>query len=324
MAYKDAKDVDPGQYSTPKARSLGVDLALLLQFSIALFTGLVAATFIPPVRKAIPRPVEVLLWAGLIVVCAIGLLSISSESARNLSASVIWAADQVVNTIIGILLGSVVAWIVDHRFVIATWLLIAAGADLLLLILMRSMRKSRAAQPRIRLREWMEMPVPVAASSARARAASADPLVELNRRLAAGSAVLATAMLTRTVDLSIWIRNVVLPMHGRRVAEAARVGRVGSRARLESLRDTAAQLQFAARAWYTAAGEPAVSGLAARARVAGKSLRPVALRPGQVVDIQALLSAQSIGWYGPLMAPPESPRGENDADQPQQTDRLAS
>jgi hypothetical protein len=225
---------------------------------------------------------------------------------------------------LGILLGSVVAWIVDHRFVIATWLVIVAGADLLLLILMRSMRTSRAAQPRVRLREWMEMPVPVSASSGHARVVSADPLVELNRRLAAGSAVLATAMLTRTVDLSIWIRNVMMPLHRRRLAEAARAGHVGSRARLESLRDTAAQLQFAARAWYAAAGEPAVSGLASRARVAGRSLRPVALRPGQVVDIQALLSAQSIGWYGPLMAPPESPRGENDADQPQQTDRLAS
>lgn len=264
------------------------------------------------------------MWIGLILVCTIGLLSITNESARNLSASVIWATDRVINTIIGLLLGGVVSWIVDHRFVIATWLVLVAGADMLVLILMRSMRSSRAAQPRVRLREWMELPVPVTTSPAHARVAAADPLVDVNRRLAAGTAVLAAAMLTRTVDLSIWIRNVMLPLQGRRLADAARVSRDGSRARLESLRDTAAHLQYAARAWYAAAGEPAVSGLAANARTAGQRLRPVALRPGQVVDIQALLSAQSIGWYGPLMAPPESPRGDNDADQPQQTDRLAS
>ena len=302
-----------------------MDLPLLLQFSIALFTGLVAATFIPPVRKAIPRPVEVFMWTCLIVVCAIGLLSISNANARNLTASVVWAVDQVINTIIGLLLGGVVSWTVDHRFAIATWLVLVAGADLLVLILMRSMRMSRVSQPRVRLREWMEMPIPAAMAPAGVRVAATDPLVDVNRRLVAGTAVLAAAMLTRTVDLSIWIRNVMLPRETRRLADAARVSRDGSRARLESLRDAAAELQFAARAWYAAAGEPAMSGLAANARAASKRLRPVALRPGQVVDIQALLSAQSIGWYGPLMAPsPESPRGDNDADQSQQTDRLAS
>jgi len=302
-----------------------VDFPLLLQFSIALFTGLVAATFIPPVRKAIPRPIEVFMWVGLVLVCLIGLLSINNENARNLSASMIWAADQVVGTIFGLMLSGVGAWIYDHRFTIVIWLMLLAGADLLLLMLMRSLRTSRAARPRIRLREWMEMPVPVTATPVRARAAAADPLVDVHRRLVAGAAVLAAATLTRTVDLSIWIRNGVLPLQSRRLADAARVSREGSRARLESLRDVAAQLQYAARAWYVAAGEPAMNGLAANAREARQRLQqPAPLRPGQVVDIQALLSAQSIGWYGPLLAPPESPRGDKDADQPQQTDRLAS
>jgi hypothetical protein len=144
--------------------------------------------------------------------------------------------------------------------------------------------------------------------------------------------VLGAAMLTRTVDLSIWIRNVMLPREARRLAHAAQAGRVGSRARLESLRDATAHLQYAARAWYAAAGEPAVNGLAVKAngavhsaRAARRGLRPAALRPGQVVDIQALLSAQSIGWYGPLGAGSNQPRrGEHDAAEPPQTDRLAS
>ena len=199
-----------------------------------------------------------------------------------------------------------------------------AGADLFALVLIRSMRKARPWQPRVRLREWMEMPVP-----ARVRVAQADPLVDVNRRLAAGTVVIGAAMLARTVDLSIWIRNVMLPLQQRRLAEAARAGRAGSRARLETLRDAAGHLQYAARAWYEAAGEPAMSGLAGRAgttaRAARKALRPVALKPDQVIDIQALLSAQSIGWYGPVSAAPAATtRGEIDADQSPKTDRLAS
>ena len=301
-------------------------MPLLLQFAIALCTGMVAATFIPPVRKAIPRPVEVVMWVALIVVCSLALIAMNDSSARNLTTSVLWGADHVINTIAGLVLGSIAGWIYDHRFPIATWLVMLAGADLFALVLLRSVRRARPWQPRVRLGEWMEMPVP---APARARVAPADPLVDVNRRLAAGSVVLAGGLLARTLDLSIWLRNVILPREARRLAEAARVGRAGSHARLESIRDAAAHLQYAAHAWYEAAGEPAVSGLAGKAgttaRAAGKALRPVALKPGQVIDIQALLSAQSIGWYGPVTtAPAETTRGDIDADQPQKSDRLAS
>jgi hypothetical protein len=295
-------------------------MPLLLQFAIALCTGMVAATFIPPVRKAIPRPVEVVMWVALIVVCAVGLIAVNDRDARNLTTSVLWGADHVINTIAGLVLGSVMGWIYDNRFLIATWLVMFAGADLFALVLIRSMRKARPWQPRVRLREWMEVPVPTPAA-AHLRVARTDPLVDVNRRLAAGTVVLGAAMLARAVDLSIWIRNVVLPVQQRRLVAAARAGRAGSEARLESLRDAAAHLQYAARAWYEAAGEPAMSGLAGTAR---KAL-PVALKPGQVIDIQALLSAQSIGWYGPVStAPAETTRGDIDADQSPKTDRLAS
>jgi hypothetical protein len=306
-----------------------VAIPLLFQFSIALFTGMVAATFFPPVRRAIPRPVEVLLWVALVVACGLGLLSVTDENARNLSTSVFWATDRVVNTIVGLLLGGLGAWIMDNRFSIATCLAIVAGIDAFALIVLRSIRAARPWQPRVRLREWMEVPVPVASAPARARSGAAYPPIDVNRRVAAAGALVGAAMLAKTVDVSIWIRNVMLPREARRLAEAAHAGRVGSRARLESLRDARAHLQYAASAWYAAAGEPAVNGFAVKAndaaRAARKGLRPAALRPGQIVDIQALVSAQSIGWYGPLSAAAtEQPRGEQDADQSQQTDRLAS
>jgi hypothetical protein len=49
------------------------------------------------------------------------------------------------------------------------------------------------------------------------------------------------------------------------------------------------------------------------------------LTSGEVIDIQALLSAQSIGWYGPLSIGPSTPAGgEQDGPEPERTDRLAS
>jgi hypothetical protein len=117
----------------------------------------------------------------------------------------------------------------------------------------------------------------------------------------------------------------MLPRQARRIARAAATGRIESRARLDALRDATAHLHYAARSWYAAAGEPALAGIATRtAQAAKRRLKPVALRPGEVVDIQALLSAQSIGWYGPLSTGPALPPGETDAAESQRSDRLAS
>jgi len=292
---------------------LGVEVPLLLQFAIALFTGMVAATFVPPVRSAIPRPVEVLLWIALVTVCVLGVLSITDPNARELSTSAAWGADQIINTMVVLLLGGVGGWILDHRFAIAGWMIVITGVDVFALVFLNSLRSARPWQPRIRLGEWMELPVVDRAAPARRRLVLADPLADINRRLAGASAVAATSALAKMVDLSIWIRDVLVPREIRRLARAAAMGRLESKARLESLREATAHLQFAARAWYVAAGEPAKRGLA-----------PVAMRAGQVIDIQALLSAQSLGWYGPLgdglMQPPG---GQDDAEQ-ERSDRLAS
>jgi hypothetical protein len=112
-----------------------------------------------------------------------------------------------------------------------------------------------------------------------------------NPGVAAGATVLGAAMRTTRAGVAGWIGEVALP-----------TGRVGSRAGLESLRNLAGQLGYAARAWYVAAGEPMVSGIATRAGEAA--------RLGQVIDIQT-------HWRGQL-------RGEQGADRPPKSDRLAS
>lgn len=298
-------------------------MPLLLQFSIALFTGMVAATLVPPVRRSIPKPIEVLLWVAFLSVCVLGVVSISDPNARELSSSAAWGIDQLINTLFstlaGLAVGSLATAILDHRFTIATALVIAAGVDLFALVLLRSLRSARGWQPRVRLGEWMELP-PLAAPS---QAVASDPIAVLNRRLAAAAAVVGATLLAWAVQLTIWIRDVLLPRERRRLAHAAEAGRTHSRARLESLRDATAHLQFAARSWYVAAAAPAVSELACRASEAVRS-QPARLRPGQLIDIQALLSAQSIGWYGPLSpGPPEPNVGVEDAES-QRSDRLAS
>ncbi len=308
-----------------------MEVPLLLQFSIALFTGMVAATFVPPVRRSIPRPVEILLWAGFVSVCVLGMASITDPNARELSASAAWGADQIINTMIGLTLGGFGGWILDHRFPIASWFVIIAGADIFALMFLRLMRSAQPWRPRIRLREWMEVPVAEpAAVVARRRLVLADPLADVNRRLVAAGAIAGTAALAKLIDLSIWVRDVMVPREARRLAQVAVAGRVESQARLEGLRDATAHLQYAARSWYAAAGEPAFNVLAVKAgsavriaRAAKQGLSPTALRSGQVIDIHTLMSAQSLGWYGPLNTAPKESPGEQDGES-QRPDRLAS
>lgn len=282
---------------------------------------MVAATFVPPVRRSIPKTVEVLLWVALVIVCVVAVTSITDPNARELSTSAAWAADQIINTTVAILLGGAAAWISDHRFSIATWLVIIAGVDIFALMLIGSLRSARSWEPQVRLREWMELPVAPAMARSLRQPAVVDPLADVNRRIAAAAAVAGAAMLAKLVDASIWFRDVVVPRETQRLAHAAAAGSVESRARLESLREATAHLQFAARAWYAAAGEPAISELTGRAR---RSLRPARLRASQVIDIQALLNAQSIGWYGPLGAGPMQPQGDRDVAEAERSDRLAS
>lgn len=306
-----------------------MDLPLLLQFSIALFTGMVAATLVPAVRRVVPRPVEVALWVVLVVVCVFGVVSITNPQARELTASAFWGVDQVIMTLAGLLGAGLSGWLLDSRFTLATCVTIACGIDILALALLRSSRKGRAWQPRVRLFEWMELP--------RLTIPSTEPVAvpyavdELSRKLEGAMAVAGAALLTWAVHFLIWSRDVMLPQQAARLAHAAAVGRVESRAGLESLRDSAAQLQFAARAWYVAAGAPAVNGLAATATQTVRNIGSGGsddgapeVAAGRVVDIQVLVSALSIGWYGPMRLASTVQAEEKDEDESQQTGRLAS
>jgi putative Mn2+ efflux pump MntP len=286
---------------------------------------MVAATLVPPVRKSIPRPVEILAWTALVVACVIGIISITSPNARELTTSAVWGIDQVISTLVGLLGAGLAGWLVDNRFTVATVVMFVLGADILALALIRSYRKSRGWRPQVRLMEWMELPRLAPAAQSVGVPYGPD---ELNRKWGAAAAIAGATLLTWLVNFAIWSRDVLLPRQAERLAHAASAGRVGSRAGLESLRDTASQLQFAARAWYTAAGAPAVNDLATKATTAVRSVRAgrgaeAPGLPSRAAEVRVLLSTQSIGWYGPMRPAPVA-RGEEDEDASQQTDSLAS
>lgn len=309
-----------------------MEVPLLLQFLIALFTGLVASTFVPSVRRAIPRPVEVGLWIAFITVCVAGVINVADPNARELTASAVWGVDQVINTMVAGLVGGVAGSIGANKFAIADWFVILAGADILALVLLRSHRQNRQWQPRVRLKEWMELPVlELAPARAHAMPHAVD---DLNRRAAAGLAVAGAATLAGLVRLSMAVRDASGPGRPSMPAATVHAGRAGARAGLESLRERAEHLQFAAQAWYTAAGAPAVNGLTVRAAEAvrqaraAERLREAAEASGTLIDIKALLSAQSLGWYGPMLpAKSDAARdseGEEEDGSQQRSDRLAS
>src|SRR5207247_124793 len=82
-----------------------------------------------------------------------------------------------------------------------SWLVIVAGADVLALMLIKSLRSAAPWRPRVRLREWMELPVTTPAVVA-AQPMPVDHLAEVNRKLAGASALLGAAVFPGTLDRS--------------------------------------------------------------------------------------------------------------------------
>ena len=296
-----------------------------MQFTIALCAGLVAATLAPAVRRSIPRWFEMTMWAALIFVCWIGIASIKEPHVRELTDSVNWAVGQIATTLLGLAGANVRDVLLANRFTIANAAVTLFGADLLALALISSYREGRAWQPQIRLREWMELPAATASQAATMELAP-SAIDELNDRLAATTATAGAAAATWSVQFLIWARDIGLPRAERRLALAAAVGRVETKVWLESVRETAHELEWAARTKY-AGTAPEVNKLALRVAailngVVEAEQRIVSGKENlaQVVDIQALRIAQSLGRPGPETSTDE----KEEKNGPEHTDRLAS
>jgi hypothetical protein len=270
-----------------------------LELSVALFAGMAAAMIVSPVRRSVPRWMEVLIWLGLIVACWLVVTHLKEAKVRFLTESAAWGAGQIVNTSIGLMVAGLLAWMSENRFVIANAVVMLTGADVLLLAMLRSRRQAEERQPRILLGEWIEFPLH--RTPAAAPVAVPYAVDEWNRRAERAAAMLGAAFLTWFTHLLIWTRDVVIPQARARQAQVVAAGRVQLAARLEPLRERAIQLHVAA---FGEAGR--------------------ALTDDQVTNLRALLSAQSIGWYGPIMPAPTGVAWDREEGQEHESDRLAS
>jgi len=303
----------------------GVGTPLGLQFSIALCTAMVAATFAPTIRRVIPRWFEVALWMALIFVCWWGIAGIKDPQARELTASINWASGRIFNTLIGLVGLSVVDILHANRFAIANVVVTLFGADLLALALVSSYREGLGWQPKVRLGEWMEMPAaPVAALVV---APGTDAVEEINERLAAATVTAGAAAATWSVQFLIWAHDIGLPRAEERLALAAAVGRVEANVLLEAVRETTRELESGARN-LVAVSAPEVNKLALRVAAILNGVTDAEQRGSisagnlaQVVDIQALRMAQSLGQSGRAQS---TEKKDEINDDPEHPNRLAS
>jgi hypothetical protein len=286
---------------------------------------MVAATLAPAVRRSIPRWFEIAAWVALIFVCWLGIASIKEPHARELTDSVNWAAGQIATTLLALAGAGVHDALVANRFTIANAMVTLLGADVLALALISSYKDGRGWQPQVRLGEWLEFPAATATTPAAAEPVT-DAIEELNERWAAATTTAGAAAATWSVQFLIWARDVGLPRTEERLALAVAVGRVETKVWLESVRETARELQAGAHTFYEESA-PEVNKLALRVAAilngvtdAEQRLTPGTRHLAQVVDIQALRIAQSLGRSGRSTSTDENVE-END---PEHTDQLAS
>jgi hypothetical protein len=171
----------------------------------------------------------------------------------------------------------------------------------------------------------MELPAAGAPQAAVAELAP-NAIDALNERLAAATATAGAAAATWSVQVLIWARDVGLPRAEKRLALAAAVGRVETKVWLDSVRETAHEVETAARATYSGTA-PDINKLALRVAailngVVDAEQRIVSEKKdlAQVVDIQALRIAQSLGRPGPETSTDE----KEDKNGFEHTGRLAS
>ena len=189
--------------------------AVVSEFLIALFAGMVAFVIM---RRGSSRPIEFVLWIGLIWVCVLGVTSTHDKQTRALTSAAVWGATQIMGTIAGLLGQGIWSWIFDNRIAVADWVVLLMGVDLLALVLIRNHRRAVGWQPQVRLRDWMEMPRPGKPQPAPVPVASG--VDELNERFNRWAPVATTGALMHLTLLLIWTLQVLMPATASKMREA--------------------------------------------------------------------------------------------------------
>jgi hypothetical protein len=177
------------------------------------------------IGRATARAAEVVLWMGLIWVCLL-VITGSDQRTQTLTAAVIWAAPQMAGMIVGPFGQAVSQWIDASRFVLANWVVLLFGVDLLALALVSSHRWAEGWKPEIRLGEWMELPRLGRRQPAPVSVSAVD---EINRRFNAWGRVAAASALTGATSLWTWLAEVGIPRAGRGLRKTAHMAGIAGR-----------------------------------------------------------------------------------------------
>lgn len=189
--------------------------AVVSEFLIALFAAMVGFAIL---RRNTSRPIELVLWIGLVWVCVLGVTSTHNAQARQLTQAAVWGSTQIMGTIAGLLGQGFTGWVSQNRIAVADWVVLIFGIDLLAIVVLRTHRASAPWQPRVRLRDWMEMPRPNM-TPAPAMAPAASGVDEINERFNRWAPVATAGALTRLTLFLLWSIEVVMPATAKRLRE---------------------------------------------------------------------------------------------------------
>lgn len=141
------------------------------------FTAFTVATLVPPVHRFLPRPLQAVIWIGFVGVSVLRVTGVTDPKVREATSALVWAGGGLLYMQAAAVPAAVQGWIAANSFTVAILMIVAAGADVLALALIRSHRSARLSMPGVHLGEWFVLPRPAAAPAP-------DPLVEVDRRFA--------------------------------------------------------------------------------------------------------------------------------------------
>src|SRR5579859_246716 len=164
----------------------------------------VAMALVVTFRRRTSRVVELAVWSGLVWVCIVVVIRGGDPQARALTTAAAWGSARVAGIVVDLARQGVLRWVYETRFLIADWIVLLVGVDVLLLALVATRRQAGGGMPMTKLREWWVLPRPRAAHAQLAPVTGVDAL---NQRFSAwcGPAATATAMVATL--FVIWLRD---------------------------------------------------------------------------------------------------------------------
>ncbi len=177
-------------------------------------TGLLIGMFVSAVlvitfRRKTHKAIELAAWIGLVGTCAAAVIGVRDPQVHAMTTSAAWGTSQVLGTIGGAFKVDALRWTYGERFVIADWVVLLLGADVLALALVSTNRQAGSRVPANKLREWWVLPRLPGARSARPNVASATD--EINRWFNSWSAAAALSAAMWSTLFLIWLRDVEIP-----------------------------------------------------------------------------------------------------------------